>query len=163
MLAADPPLNRRPAASWGYPIHSLNQSRTVSSNWLGPADSIQEPAKTLRALAMKSPRAPGQVPHDGMKAKYPGWSPRLVNGKTSPLSRSRIRPKLSPVSGAGPASRCSISSRVARRRGGTEPSVKRSTRRSTVWYPSWRMASALSSRGSPPPIVTSPRWARSLA
>ena len=44
MFPAEPPLTSAPAASGGKPIHSLNQSSTSSSTWLGPADSIQEPA-----------------------------------------------------------------------------------------------------------------------
>ena len=38
---------------------------------------------------MKSPRAPGQVPENGMNAKKPGWSPRLMNGSTSSPSAAQ--------------------------------------------------------------------------
>ena len=44
MFAAEPPLVSEPAASTGKPTQSLNQPSTSSSTWLGPADSIHEPA-----------------------------------------------------------------------------------------------------------------------
>jgi len=69
MFAALPPLVRIPAASRGYPIHSLNQSRTASSTALGPADRPHEPTSMFSALAMRSPSAPGHVPQPGMYAK----------------------------------------------------------------------------------------------
>ena len=43
-FAVDPPLVSWPSASAGYPIHSLNQSRTVSSSCVGPAPSSHDVA-----------------------------------------------------------------------------------------------------------------------
>jgi hypothetical protein len=47
----------------------LNQARTTSSSWLGPAESSHELFSMFETLAMKSPKAPGQVPEPGIKAK----------------------------------------------------------------------------------------------
>jgi len=65
-LAADPPETSTPAAPAGYPIQSRNQSRTVSSSWLGPADSRHAPESMFVAAAIRSPSAAGHVPAPGM-------------------------------------------------------------------------------------------------
>src|SRR6478672_797315 len=51
-FAADPPDTSTPAASDGYPIHSRNQSRTVSSSWLRPAASRHAPASLFAAATI---------------------------------------------------------------------------------------------------------------
>src|SRR6202162_5852453 len=163
MLAAEPPLVRMPAASFGYPIHSLNQSSPVISTWLGPAPSFHEPPYRLQALAMKSPSAAGQVPKPGTKARYPGWSYRAVSGRMSDVSRAMISSKGSPR-------RCSISSRVALRSTGSRSgSSSRAISMSTTWCAISRIVSdSIASGLSPAPFamphtirnVTLPLWGR---
>ena len=82
---------------------------------------------------MKSPSAPGNVWHEGMKAKNRGWSARFMYGRTSSDSRASTASNACGAAGGGSSSRAAISSGVARRSAGIVGSDKRETSRSTAW------------------------------
>src|ERR1700687_3748930 len=116
---------------------------------------------------MKSPRAAGQGPKPGTKARYPGWAYRAVSGRMSVVSRAKISSKATPCSGGGSPRRRSVSSRLAlRNTGSLSGSSSRSISISTTWYAIRRIVSDSIANGLPvasamrhkiPPTPTLPR------
>ena len=119
-FAADPRLRRITAALGRVADPVLEPTDHFKLELTGAGGLHPEPAYTLVALAIRSPRAPGHVPEKGTYAKKPGWSPLLMKGRTSSSRRRRISSKSCGSSGGGPPSRAAISSEVARRSGGID-------------------------------------------
>ena len=120
-FAAEPPVTSDPAASAGYPTQSLNHPRTSVSSWVGPADSIHEPAYTLHALATKSPSAPGHVPADRHEREVAADGPcgSCTGGRHGRAPRAPAR-TARPLPWAPPRACAAISSGAALRKGGCE-------------------------------------------